>query len=341
MSSPLRTDIFTGAKIESSSLRKQADHPPYQGHDLSAIKTYRYLRIAILVAIIALAASIIEEYLKPGVGCFMGSLSGYFYSPVHSVFISVMVAVGVALLVIKGKTALEDTFLSLAGIMAPVVAFLPTTDDPNGACRNQLLTVHDYLPQVAPYTAVSGLAPRVHELLSRLDPKFSDSSIRNNLVVLFYAGVAAIVIVFFGFLFQRWRKGGPVSEYTRGFWVNLGFGAALVLVLGLFLEFGYGFVLMQHAKAACAMLVFLAFAAITCWAAGPKERARRERNYARAYGAIGALMLLTGLFFVFTYEWGNRSWFGNHFVLVIEATEMLLFFVYWLIQTVDRWVETV
>ena len=118
VSSPL-DPIFTGATIKSKSLPKQGTlagqgmpgPPPYQGHDISAIKTYRYLRIGMLVAVIALASSILEEYWKPGVSCFMGSISGYYYTPIHSVFISVMVAIGVALIVIKGKTATEDALL--------------------------------------------------------------------------------------------------------------------------------------------------------------------------------------------------------------------------------------
>ena len=89
-----------------------------------------------LVAVVALASSIIEEYLKPGVGCFMGSISGYFYTPVHSVFISVMVAIGVAGRSSSRAAALEDAFLSLARMMAPIVASRPTTDDAHGPWRH-------------------------------------------------------------------------------------------------------------------------------------------------------------------------------------------------------------
>ena len=296
-----------------------------------------------LVAVVALASSIIEEYLKPGVGCFMGSISGYFYTPVHSVFISVMVAIGVALIVIKGKTALEDAFLSLAGMMAPIVAFLPTTDDAHGACRTQLLGVHDYLPATAPYTAVPNLKSNVTQLLSQLDPRFSMSSISNNLHALVYAGVAGIGIVFFGWVFALWRNKTNktrLAEYTTGFRVNLGLGAVVVAASWLLIVFRYQWVLHQHAKAAGAMFVFLAAAALTNWFIGPKK-ARRDRNYASAYLVIGCLMILAGGLFAVDYEWGDRSWLGGHLVLVIEAVEIALFFVYWLIQTVDRWVETV
>ena len=122
------------------------DLPSPPGRDVAALKTYRYLRLGMLAATAALAYSIVEEARKPGVGCFLGSISGYYYTPVHSVFVGVMVLIGVMLLVIKGRTVIEDACLSLAGMMAPIVAFIPTSDDVEGVCRVPMLDAGRYEP---------------------------------------------------------------------------------------------------------------------------------------------------------------------------------------------------
>ncbi len=44
-----------------------------------------------------------------------------------------LVAIGVSLIAIKGSTDLEDVLLNLAGVLAPIVAFVPTTP-PEGGC---------------------------------------------------------------------------------------------------------------------------------------------------------------------------------------------------------------
>jgi hypothetical protein len=333
--SGLLDPLFTDAKITSPSLSSAPeDQTSHESHDLAAIKTYRYLRIGMLVAVVGLTYSVLEEYFKPGVGCFLGSLSGYYYTPVHSVFISVLVAVGLALIVIKGRTALEDVFLSLAGVMAPIVAFLPTTDDPNGACRPQMLQVGNYLPVVKPFGSGS----------SKLDKTFSDSSILNNLHALVFAGFAAIVLVGAGVFIQSRLNSASMTEYTKGTRNNFIIGVVIVGTIWGLIEFDYKWVYQQHAKAACAMFVFIAAAALTNCVVGSRKMNKTwvDRFYVISYGAIGILMLSAGaVFLIFYYELGYRSWLGGHLVLAVETVGFLLFFIYWAVQTVERWNETV
>src|SRR5579859_6882242 len=105
----LTDQIFSGDSARKYATEKKAALRP--GHDVAAIKTYRYLRLGMLAAVAALSYSILEERFAHGVNCFVGSISGYYYSPVHPVFIGVMVSIGLALLVIKGRTVIEDTCL--------------------------------------------------------------------------------------------------------------------------------------------------------------------------------------------------------------------------------------
>ena len=88
-----------------------------------AQKTYRYLRIGLIGAAVMLAAAVVIE--RWHVDCWQGSISAYYYTPVRAVFVGALVAVGLSLIVIKGEGH-EDVYLNIAGMLAPVVAFVPT-----------------------------------------------------------------------------------------------------------------------------------------------------------------------------------------------------------------------
>jgi hypothetical protein len=96
-----------------------------------AVKTYRYLRLSIVVVVLSLFASVLIERVH--VGCWQGSISAYYYTPVHAVFVGALVAIGVSLVAIKGSTDVEDVLLNVAGVLAPIVAFVPTSA-PSGSC---------------------------------------------------------------------------------------------------------------------------------------------------------------------------------------------------------------
>lgn len=310
MPSPL-SPVLTSARIASPSAAKP-------GHDPAAVKTYRYLRLGMLVAVAVLVYSVLEEAYQPGVHCLLGSFSGYYYTPARGVFVCVMVAIGFALIVIKGRTALEDALLSLAGMMAPVVAFVPTTDDLHGVCRPELLRIGHYQP----------------------DPgsSFIPSSVSNNVHALVFAGFAALVVVGLAVLDQWRRDPGSASEYTTGTWINLGLAAVLMVTALVLVKWSYNWVVHSHARAACAMFVFLAAAAGTNSVVGFRDGT--GRLYAWTYGMVGLAMIVAGILFV-VLQGHDRTALGGHLVLTIEAVEIALFVVFWGLQTVERWTETV
>ena len=90
---------------------------------LDVLKTYRYLRIGMIGAVFLLAASITIEAAQAG--CLQNSISAYYYTPVRAIFVGTMVAVGLSLIVYKGRGWKEDLSLTLAGMLAPVVADRP------------------------------------------------------------------------------------------------------------------------------------------------------------------------------------------------------------------------
>jgi hypothetical protein len=314
--SRLSDQILTPVNATPTTKKGRRFAPVTPGHDAAAANTYNYLRLGMLVAVGALAYSIMAERQYNGVHCFLGSISGYYYTPVHPVFIGVMIAVGFALIAIKGRTALEDMSLSLAGMMAPIVALIPTSDDVNGVCRPQMLAVGHYQAPIA-----GSIYPR--------------ASITNNLHTLVFAGFTALVLVIVPFFVQWWRT-GATTQYTTGFWINWSVGGALVILALILIHFCYNWVLMGHAYAACAMFAFLAGAAIANLIAGHNV----DRKYAVTYGIIGVLMLGSGVAFVLV-QGKYSSGLNGHLVLAIEAAEIILFAVYWAIQTIERWNQPV
>jgi hypothetical protein len=285
-------------------------------YDPATSKTYNYLRLAMLVAVAALAYSIVEEYRHARVHCFLGSISGYYYAPVRPVFIGVMLTIGVALIVMKGRTPFVDGCLSLAGMMAPIVAFIPTSDDLQGVCRPAMLDAGHYEP--APTTPFIGHA------------------INNNLHALVFAGSVAIALVLIAYVTQRLTQHPSTAEYKVGFWINVAGGLVFVTSGWILLHWGYGWVLDAHARAAVAMFAFLAAAAIAngCYGmAGSKS----DKAYAVIYLVVGGAMILAGLWFLVVHA-RHRT---GHLVLWIEATEIFLFVVFWAVQTVQRWNRTV
>ena len=290
--------------------------PRQTGHDEAAIKTYRYLRLGMLVAVAVLVWSVAEEYFQPGVHCLLGSFSSYYYTPVHAVFISVMVAIGFALIVIKGRTAAEDASLSFAGMMAPLVAFIPTSEDPNGVCRKPMQNIGHYQPNPG--------------------SRFISASVSNNLHALVFAGYAALALVLVAFFIQ-WVRTQTLESI--GTWINLAGGLVLVVTASILLHWTYGWVLQSHERAAYTMFAFLALAAGANTWSGFKQK-NTTRAYAWTYGAVGAAMFVVGLVFV-VLQHIDRSVIGGHLVLFIEAAEILLFVIFWSVQTVERWNGTV
>ena len=67
------------------------------------IASYRYLRLAMVILVVTLAVSLVIEISRAS--CWQGSISAYYYTPVHSVFVGALVAIGVALVALRAERA--------------------------------------------------------------------------------------------------------------------------------------------------------------------------------------------------------------------------------------------
>ena len=276
--------------------------------DTAAVKTYRYLRISMVGAVGLLAASIAIE--RSEVDCWQTSVSAYYYTPVRAIFVGMLLAIGLCLIVIKGSTTWEDATLNAAGMFAPVVAVVPTTDV--GTCWSQE-------PGRFPVTD-DGVADWV---IANID---------NNIGALLVTGIAGLIVAAVIASIAT-RSVGAVAE-VGDVGMRLGLLAAMVFLLVGAAAFVWwdDFATRAHGLAAVLMFLFLALAV------GGNAWERRNDPTARTYfllyaGIAVAMIAVPVALFPFGSSWA-------HMVLVLEAVEITLFAAFWLAQTREYWNET-
>ncbi|MGJ9411913.1 hypothetical protein ACHAAC_04305 [Aeromicrobium sp. CF4.19] len=265
-----------------------------------AVRTYRFLRLAIVALVVLLAASVAIDWLAVGRDCWERSISDYHHTPARSVFVASVVAAGVCMIVLKGVTEVEDVLLNLAGMLAGVVAFVPTSEP--STCRPGVAGTGDGTPAV-----------------------------ENNVWALLAAGVAGLLIAFL----TRRRSGlapHAAAAHRVGLLSALG---VLVALAAWFLLGRESFV--AHAHYVSAVVMFACIVAVVVVNArgvdlargidGPTCGARNRYTVIAAamvvsVVGVGGAGLLTG-------------W--EHTVLWVEALVLGLFATFWALQTHELW----
>ncbi|WP_371406770.1 hypothetical protein OHA10_14780 [Kribbella sp. NBC_00662] len=231
-------------------------------------RTYNYLRLAMIGMLIMLAVAVLREHGKTASDCWQGSISAYYYTPVHAVFIGTLVAVGVCMIVLKGATSLKDVLLNVGGLLAPVVAFVPT---PNaGSCWSEAV--------VSPHAA---------------------AGIANNMVAYFaIGGLALLASMTFWLTSHRTAK----WDWTE----ILGLLASVALWLAGIIWFAAARdSFNRNAHYTAAVLLFAAIIGIVVLSTlgqrhQPATGAQEQKAFTRSYGLIAAAMfisLVIGLIF--------------------------------------------
>lgn len=277
--------------------------------DGEAIKTYRYLRISMVGIVVLLVASVVLERFE--VSCWQTSISAYYYTPVRAIFVGGVMAIGLCLIVIKGSTVFEDATLNVAGMLAPVVAVVPTSDV--GVCWS-------VEPRPRPVTTDDALADWVV------------ANVDNNIKALLIAGIGGLIVaaIIASIATRNMRAIAEVGEPGT----RVGLFIAMLLLTGGAVAFWLwdDFETKAHSIAAIAMFGFLA--ASIAGNAWQRRGSREARTYFWLYAAIAAAMVASAVgMFAFESDW-------QHMVLILEATEIALFAAYWLVQTRELWNET-
>ena len=275
--------------------------------DSSAIKTYRYLRLGMVVLVVVLAVSILLERLQVDPGCWQTSISAYYYTPVQAVLVGTLIAIGVALITVKGSTSFEDIVLNLAGMFAPVVALVPTSHE--GTCMSV-----EYIPRDA--------APLID----------------NNVSALAIGGAVSLLLA----LVTAWliaRRSGPIdssrlSTIDRPSRIGLAIATGVVAGGVVWYFWLPGFDTYAHSTAAIAMFVCIGLAAANS-ARSQGSTGGRSQRYRQLYWAIVAAMVVGAAVILIARRFVD--W--HHGVLWLEALEIALFAAFWAVQTVELWNE--
>jgi hypothetical protein len=272
-----------------------------EASERSVLDTYRYLRGGMAVMVVMLAAGVIGESLAAN--CWLGSISAYYYTAAHSVFVAALCAIGVLLIAYRGGTDTEDNLLNLAGILAFIVAFVPTTQ-PAAAC------------------GVDGSIIRSHD------------AVVNNV----WAFVIALVVARAVFWWLYRVTGTKRSKRSALGWVTT---VVLWLVVTIGIA-SFVFLPAEFDERAHYLSAILLFGAIiitvvisAVFAAGQDpDLAPRKRIYFLSYLFLAAAMVGTATAVIGTHlllqDWG-------HWVISVEALLILEFAAYWMIQTIELW----
>ncbi len=258
--------------------------------------TYRYLRLATLVIILMLGVAVVLE--REASSCWQTSISAYYWTAAHSIFVAALCAVGACLIVYKGSSDTEDIVLNFSGFLAFIVAMVPTARE--ALCGPGLPTG---------YEVAAGL--------------------RNNVWAVFVAGVVAEVTTI---ILQRRSDTAPRPNWTARIsrligWVVIGLGAYT------FIRNPETFQARGHNIAAPTMFVGI-IVVVLLNAYTSRRSVNNPKQYAAAYLAVAISMGLT-LVAIVTLSLTFKQW--THAVILVEALLIAEFAAFWIIQTVELW----
>jgi hypothetical protein len=293
-------------------------------------KSYRYLRIAMVGLLIALAAAVF--YQSSQQDSFLASVSAYYSTPAQAVFVGALIGLGASMIALQGLTDAEDQFLNLGGIFAIVVAIVPTGrgadfESAVRACRE------------------SGGTLLTHQASTNLDcpgalalQDATRANVENNMAALLIVGGLTLVLTAVILL-----KGKAAKHGTEGrWWVIGGFSAAVVLwvagliALAVSVDWlaGHG----HYIAAGGLLLSILLVAGANAHRRQQRPTVRHARKgdvlkSPRAYTWIAiAMLVVSGVLIVL--------WLTNAISLFwVEILVALLFVLFWIVQTIDLELE--
>jgi len=261
-----------------------------------------------MVALVCLIfVAVVLEVSQTPDKCWQGSISAYYYTPVQFVFVASLVAIGVAMIVLKGSNEWEDAFLNVAGMLAPIVALVPTVN--SGSC--------------------SSVQPME-------DATTAARNVGNNVAAYGIIGAAALVLTLIGSIRSRKALSAPADlppmvRYRFSLVIS---AAVAALVAVAFIWYRPFFVENGHPIAAFTLFGFIIL--VVCQNAFQKSVTAREKGKQKylvnRYTVIAIATVVSGVAII----WAGLAHNWEHWVLIVQATEITLFAAFWLSQTFDE-----
>ena len=265
----------------------------------SAQRTYRYVRISIVGAVAVLGVALVVVTAAHGP---VTSLSALFYTPARTVFTGVMFAVALAFLALSGHSV-EQVLLNLAALFAPAIAIVPTPVAPGDGPGIDPICA-DGIPCVP-----AGYIPEV----------------RTGIVTLVVTAILGAALAVILARLQRTLTPGVAVAAVAA--VVL---AAVALVWGLAAD--ASLLRIGHLIATGGFFGLMVAVAIV---SAVTSRDAWRRLYAGVAIGMGAFLVYLGTVMIARLAGADQT--GQPWILVGEAGLVLLFAVFWIAQTVQRW----
>jgi hypothetical protein len=300
-----------------------------QQTDQTLIKSYRYLRLAMVGLVFCLTVAVVHQSVQQGT--ILSSISAYYFTSAQAIFVGALIAIGVCMIALRGTTDADDILLNIGGMLAPVVAVVPTARIKDqrkvlDACReSDGATIVD--PVIGDVDCPSELALQA----------ITEANVANNVLALLAVAYAGLVITL---VFAR-RDGLRIERFRVGFGIAVTIVVAVTVVFFAFPEF---FVHVAHYAAAipmfgCIVLVVIINAVrqkeVDVVASGPRARLGQAAEALlpprNGYAVIAILMLLAVVI------GGALEWAGvfEDTIFYLEAALILLFGIFWVLQTIE------
>ncbi|MDQ3677556.1 MAG: hypothetical protein M3401_12265 [Actinomycetota bacterium] len=258
-----------------------------------------------VLLVIGLVVSIGFERSEVSGHCLKTSISAYYYTPVHNYFVVALFGVGVSLFCLRGHTEIEDGLLNLAGMCAPIVALVPTPAPARGSCAS---------------------VPRSLE--------HQGANIDNNITTLIVVGVLAGLILAGLAVVKRVRADGRLV----GAWPPVVACVMYVLAAVVWIILMLGFWVMdddvfaENAHDAAAIAMFACIFFVVLLNASGYKRKKTKLSPLNPYVGVYLAMVASVAIAVVARQSGWDYW-----VIFIEFALIMLFAVFWAIQTIELW----
>jgi hypothetical protein len=293
-----------------------------------AVAAYRYLRVGLVALVVMLLVSTLITGIHER--CALGSISEYFYTTTHAVFVSALCAVGSCLIVYHGRTTTEDLLLNFSGILGFVVGLVPTKK-PENACGGGLPTRDDPVIGVSNNiialvtAALAGIA--LYLVFKRSEQRKLTAATSGNVPQVAEAWhvpgrLITILKVIANLL---------VWVERRLLWFLIG-----ILVAGFVVFLCDRSLFNRYAHTTAALLMFAGIIGVSvlyaCYSAGERDQMTKRRFFASTYLIIAGLMTgtVTG-----AAVWACLHW--DYWTLAAEVLLIFEFAIFWLVQTYDTW----
>lgn len=279
-------------------------HSAEEPVEATAQRTYRYVRIGIILAALSIIVGVTVESFSTGI---LASLSSYYYTPARTVFTGGLIAIGFALLALAGRGR-ESVLLNIAAALAPIIALVPTPLRQSDV--SQLgLTACPVDPRCIPASAIADA--------------------RTGLLT--YAIVGALFLVMTTIM----RAVGELRSRDLAL-PSVAVGSLIIAGTCAWIFVQPAFLRYAHEAATVGFFLALTTTIVINSARLGRRRSRRDHRFARAYLAIAAVVAVDLALFTFSLFAPSLDT-KVPMTLVTEMAALSLFLVYWLLRSVELW----